>query len=160
MEELKSNSITMDTLKTSIINAIKTLWSHKNCLDELTILEFVKKDLQTTITYNNINENLVRLTEVGIIKNKPSNNRNSYYLIDDSTDITDSQPAILTIANTPIVEKNVDLDNNLNSVPDHIDSFISTDTEPDSTEFSDTFKTDLFSENGNWNEKWNNKKFH
>ena len=140
MEELKSNSITMDTLKTSIINAIKTLWSHKNCLDELTILEFVKKDLQTTITYNNINENLVRLTEVGIIKNKPSNNRNSYYLIDDSTDITDSQPAILTIANTPIVEKNVDLDNNLNSVPDHIDSFISTDTEPDATEFSDTFR--------------------
>ena len=58
MEELKSNSITMDTLKTSIINAIKTLRSHKNCLDELTILEFVKKDLQTTITYNNINENL------------------------------------------------------------------------------------------------------
>ena len=140
MEELKSNSITMDTLKTSIINAIKTLWSHKNCLDELTILEFVKKDLQTTITYNNINENLVRLTEVGIIKNKPSNNRNSYYLIDDSTDITDFQPAILTIANTPIVEKNVDLDNNLNSVPDHIDSFISTDTEPDATEFSDTFR--------------------
>ena len=58
MEELKSNSITMDTLKTYIINAIKTLQSHKNCLDELTILEFVKRDLQTTITYNNINENL------------------------------------------------------------------------------------------------------
>ena len=139
----------MDSLQPSIINAIKTLRSHKKRPDELTVLEFVKKDLQTIITYNDINENLVRLTEMGIIKNKPSNNRNSYYLIDDSTDITDSQPAILTIANTPIVEKNVDLDNNLNSVPDHIDSFISTDTEPDSTEFSDTFKTDLFSENGN-----------
>ena len=75
---------------------------------------------------------------IGKIKNKPSNNRNSYYLIDDSTDITDSQPAILTIANTPIVEKIVDLDNNLNSVPDQIDSFISSDTEPDATEFSDT----------------------
>ena len=104
MEELKSKSITMDTLKTSIINAIKTLRSHKKRPNELTVLEFVKKDLQTTITCNDINENLVRLTEVGIIKNKPSNNRNSYYLIDDSTDITDSQPAILTIANTPIVE--------------------------------------------------------
>ena len=137
MEELKSKCITMDTLKTSIINAIKTLRSHKKRPDELTVLEFVKKDLQTTITYNDINENLVRLTEVGIIKNKPSNNRNSYYLIDDSTDITDSQPAILTIANTPIVEKIVDLDNNLNSVPDQIDSFISSDTEPDATEFSD-----------------------
>ena len=104
MEEWKSKSITMDTLKTSIINAIKTLRSHKKRPDEFIVLEFVKKDLQTTITYNNINENLVRLTEVGIIKNKPSNNRNSYYLIDDSTDITDPQPAILTIANTPIVE--------------------------------------------------------
>ena len=56
------------------------------------------KELQTTITYNDINGNLVRLTEAGIIKDKPSNSRNSYYLIDDSTDI-DSKPAILTIAN-------------------------------------------------------------
>ena len=138
MEELKSKSITMDTLKTSIINAIKTLRSHKKRPDELTVLEFVKKDLQTTITYNDINENLVRLTEVGIIKNKPSNNRNSYYLIDDSTDITDSQPPIITITNKPIVGKNANLDNNLNSVPDQTDSFISSDTEPDATEFSDT----------------------
>ena len=119
----------MDTLKTSIINAIKTLRSHKKRPDELTVLQFVKKDLKTTITYNDIKENFVRFTEVGIIKNKPSNNRNSYYLIDDSTDITDSQPAILTTANTPIVEKIVDLDNNLNSDPDQIDSFISSDTE-------------------------------
>ena len=138
MEELKSKSITMDTLKTSIINAIKTLRSHKKRPDELTVLEFVKKDLQTIITYNDINENLVRLTEMGIIKNKPSNNRNSYYLIDDSTDIADSQPPILTITNTPIVEKNANLDNNLNSVPDQIDSFISSDTETDATEFSVT----------------------
>ena len=29
MEELKSNSITMDTHKTSIVNAIKALGSHK-----------------------------------------------------------------------------------------------------------------------------------
>ena len=50
MEELKSNSITMDTLKTSIINAIKTLRSHKKRPDELTVLEFVKKDIQTTVT--------------------------------------------------------------------------------------------------------------
>ena len=105
MQELKSKNITMDILKTSTINAIKTLRSHKKRPDELAVLEFVKKDLQATITYNDINDDLVRLTEVGIIKNKSSNNRNSYYLIDDSTDITDSQPAILTIANTPIVEK-------------------------------------------------------
>ena len=138
MEELKSNSITMDTLKTSIINAIKTLRSHKKRPDELTVLEFAKKGLQTTITINNINVNLARLTEIGKIKNKPSNNRNSYYLINDSTDATDSQPPILTITNTPIVEKNVNVDNSLNSVPDQIDSFISSDTEPDATEFSDT----------------------
>ena len=66
MEELKSKSITMDTLKTSIIIAIKTLRSHKKRPDELTVLELVKRDLQTTITYNDINENLVRLTKVGI----------------------------------------------------------------------------------------------
>ena len=49
---------------------------------------------------------------MGIIKNKPSNNRNSYYLTDDSTDKTDSQPPTLTITNTPIVEKIANLDNN------------------------------------------------
>ena len=43
MEELKSNSITMDTLKTSIANAIKTLRSNKKRPDELTILEFGQK---------------------------------------------------------------------------------------------------------------------
>ena len=32
----------------------------------------------------------------------------------------------------------MDIDNNLNNVPDQIDSFISSDTEPDATEFSDT----------------------
>ena len=138
MEELKSDSITMDTLKISIVNAIKTLRSHKKRPDELTILDFVKKDLQTTITNNDINEDLARLTEIGKIKNEPSNNRNSYYLIDDRTDITDSQPPILTITNTPIVEKNVNIGNSLNSVPDQIDSFISSDTEPDAIEFSDT----------------------
>ena len=40
---MKSNSITIDTLKTSIINAIKTLRSHKKRPDEITVLEFVKK---------------------------------------------------------------------------------------------------------------------
>ena len=43
MEELKSNSINMNTLKISIINAIKTLWSQKKRPDELTVLNFVKK---------------------------------------------------------------------------------------------------------------------
>ena len=43
-----------------------------------------------------------------MMKNNPSNNRNSYYLIDNSTVITDSQSAILTLANTTILEKNVE----------------------------------------------------
>ena len=68
----------MGTVQTYIINAIKTLRSHKKSPDELTVLEFVKKDLQTTITYNDINENLVRLAKIGKTKIKPSNNRNSY----------------------------------------------------------------------------------
>ena len=112
MEELKSKSIFMDTLKASIINAIKTLRSHK----KMPIWTHRRK----------INRNWEN-------KNKLSNNRNSYYLTDDSTDITDFQPPILTITNTPIVEKNVNLDNNLNSVSDQIESFISSDTGPDAT---------------------------
>ena len=84
MEEFKPNSITMDTLKTPITNAIKTLRSHKKRPDELIVLEFVKKDLQTTITINDINVNLARLTEIGKTKNEPSDNRDSYYLIEDS----------------------------------------------------------------------------
>ena len=128
----------MDTLKTSNINEIKILRQHKKRPEELTVLEFVKKDLQTPITNSGINENLARLSEIGKIKNKPSNNTDSYYLIDDSTDIKDSQPTILTITNTLIVEQNVNLDNPLNSVPDQIDSFISNDTESDATAFSDT----------------------
>ena len=134
---MADNILEMDTLKTSIINAIKTLRSHKKRRDELTVLEFIKKDLQTsTITNNDINKNLARLTEIGKTENKPSNNRNSYYLIDDGTDVTDSQTPILIITNTPIVEKNVNLDNSLNRVPDQIDSFIFSDTEPDATDFS------------------------
>ena len=138
MEGLKFNGIIMDTLKTSIINAIKTLRLHKKRSDKLSVPEFIIKDFQTTSTVNDINVNLARLTEIGEIKNKPSNNKNSYYLIEDSTDITDLQPSILTITNTPIVEKNVNPHNSLNSFPDQIDSFISSDTEPEATEFSDT----------------------
>ena len=36
------------------------------------------------------------------------------------------------------MKKNANLENNLSSVPDQIDSFISSDTEPDATEFWDT----------------------
>ena len=67
---MADDSLEKDTLKTSIFNAIKTLRSHKKRPDELTVLEFVKKDLQTsTITNKDINENLARLTEIGKIKN-------------------------------------------------------------------------------------------
>ena len=76
---MADNILEMDTLKASIINAIETPRSQKKRPYELTVLEFVKKDLQTsTIRNNDINENLARLIEIGKIKNKPSNNRNSY----------------------------------------------------------------------------------
>ena len=41
------NILEMDTLKTSIINAIKTLRSHKKRPDELNLKTQLKKDLQT-----------------------------------------------------------------------------------------------------------------
>ena len=68
MEGLKFNGIIMDTLKTSIINAIKTLRLHKKRSDKLIVPEFIIKDLQTTSTVNDINVNLARLTEIGKIK--------------------------------------------------------------------------------------------
>ena len=40
---MADNILEMDALKTSITNAIKTLRSHKKRLDELTILELLKK---------------------------------------------------------------------------------------------------------------------
>ena len=49
MEELKFNSIIMDTLKASIINAIKTLRLHKKRSDKLSVPEFIIKDLQTLV---------------------------------------------------------------------------------------------------------------
>ena len=36
------------------------------------------------------------------------------------------------------MKKNANLENNLSSVPDQIDSFISSDTDPDATEFWET----------------------
>ena len=68
-------------------------------------LSLLKKDLQTSIKINDTNVNIARLTEFGKIKHKPSNNRKFYYLIDDNTDITDSQTPIITKTNTPILEK-------------------------------------------------------
>ena len=41
--KMADNILEKDTLKTFIINAIKTLRSHKKRPDELTVLEFVKK---------------------------------------------------------------------------------------------------------------------
>ena len=57
MEGLKFNGIVMDTLKTSIINAIKTLRLHKKRSDKLSVPEFIIKDLQTTSTVSDINVN-------------------------------------------------------------------------------------------------------
>ena len=104
MEELKSNSITMDTLKHLLLMQLKPYDHTKNAQTNSLYLSLLKK-ISKQLLQSTILINLARLIEIWKIKNKPSNNRNSYYLIDDSTDITNSQSAILTIMNIPIVKK-------------------------------------------------------
>ena len=47
-------------------------------------------DWYESIWFCTINETLARLTKIGEIKNKSSNNRHCYYLIDNSADVTDT----------------------------------------------------------------------
>ena len=45
MDGLNHNDISMETLQTSIVNAIRAIRSSKKHADELTIYKFVKKEL-------------------------------------------------------------------------------------------------------------------
>ena len=79
MDGLSHNNISMETLQTSIVNAIKAIRSSKKRADELTVCKFVKKELHL-ITNTDVNKTLKILIEVGRIINKPSkdNTNNAY----------------------------------------------------------------------------------
>ena len=93
----------METLQASILSAIKAIRSSKKRADELTVYKFIKRELQS-ITSEEITDTLKTLCEMKIIENKPSNDKSSYFLIDNFC-IADSQPQIPTTMTTPIIKK-------------------------------------------------------
>ena len=93
----------METLQTSILSAIKVIGSSKKRADKLTVCKFIKRELQS-ITNEEITDTLKTLCEMKLIENKRSNDKSSYFLIDNFY-IVDSQPHIPTTMATPIIEK-------------------------------------------------------
>ena len=128
MDGLSHNNISMETLQTSIVNAIKAIRSSKKRADELTVYKFVKKE-PNLITNKNVNNTLKILIEMGRIENKPSKDKSSYFLSENN--ITDSEPHIPTIMATPLVETSSFTDIPSPSIEDQTNSFVSNDTEND-----------------------------
>ena len=137
MDGLSHNNISMETLQTSIVNAIKAIRSSKKRADELTVYKFVKKELHL-ITNTDVNNTLKILIEMGRIKNKPSKDKSSYFLSENN--ITDSEPPIPTIMATPLVEASSFTDIPSPSIEDQINSFVSSDTENDNNNSLETLE--------------------
>ena len=131
MDGLSHNNVSMETLQTSIVNAIKAIRSSKKRADELCkkkLCKFVKKKLHL-ITNTDVNNTLKILIEMGRIKNKPSKDKSLYFLCENH--IADSEPHIPTIMATPLVETSSFTDIPSPSIEDQINSFVSSDTEND-----------------------------
>ena len=126
MGGLTLNDISMESLQTSVVNAIKAIRSSKKRADELTVYKFVKRELHL-ITNTYVNNTLKILIEMGRIENKPSKDKSSYFLSDNN--ITDSEPHIPTVTATPLVETNSFTDILSPSVEEQINSFVSRDNE-------------------------------
>ena len=126
----------METLQASILIAIKTIRSSKNRADERTVYKFIKTELQSIIN-EEITDTLKTLCEMGLIGNKPSNDKSSYFLTDNSY-IADSQPHIPTTMATPIIEKSAASEILSPTVEDEIDSFVTSDVENNDNDSSET----------------------
>ena len=126
----------METLQASILIAIKTIRSSKNRADERTVYKFIKTELQSIIN-EEITDTLKTLCEMGLIGNKPSNDKSSYFLTDNSY-IADSQPHIPTTMATPIIEKSASSEILSPTVEDEIDSFVTSDVESNDNNSSET----------------------
>ena len=70
----------MEIIKASITNAIKAIGSSKIREEELFGYKFIKKELQS-ITNQQIKATLKILCTLGIIENRQSNDKCSYFLI-------------------------------------------------------------------------------
>ena len=126
----------METLQASILSAIKAIRSSKKRADELTVYKFIKRELQS-ITSEEITDTLKTLCEMKLIENKPSNDKSSYFLIDNFY-IADSQPQIPTTMTTPIIEKSATSETLSPTVEDEIDSFVTSDVENNDNDSSET----------------------
>ena len=83
MDELSHNDISMETLQTSTVRALKAIRSSKKRADELTVYKFVKKELHLIIN-TDVNNTLKILIETGRIENKPTKDKSSYFLSDNN----------------------------------------------------------------------------
>ena len=117
----------MEILQASIISAIKAIRSFKKQADELVVYKFIKVELQS-ITNEEIIDTLKTLCELELIENKASNDKSSYFLI-DNFNIADSQPHIPTTMSTPIIEKSTSAEVLSPTVEDEIDSLVTSDVE-------------------------------
>ena len=79
MDGLNHHDISMETLLTSIVNAIKAIRSSKKRADELTVKKSVKNEFHL-ITNTDVNNILKIFSEMGRIENKPSKDKDSYFL--------------------------------------------------------------------------------
>ena len=77
------------------------------------------------------------LCEMRLIENKPSNDKSSYFLADNSY-IADSQPHIPTTMATPIIEKSASSEILSPTVEDEIDSFVTSDVDNNDNDSSET----------------------
>ena len=93
----------MEIPQVSILSTIKAIISSKKRVDEVTLYKLIKRELQS-ITNEDITDTLKTLCEMRLTENKPSNDKSSFFLTDNSY-IADSQPHIPTKMATPITEK-------------------------------------------------------
>ena len=75
---------------------------------------------------------------MGRIENKPSKDKSSYFLSENS--ITDSEPHTPTITATPLVEASSFTDILSPSIEDQINSFVSSDIENDNNDSLETLE--------------------
>ena len=77
------------------------------------------------------------LRDLGVIENKPSDDKISHFLI-DNINIADSQLHVPTITATPIIERSTTGEVLSPTIEDEIDSFITSDVENNDNEYSET----------------------
>ena len=76
------------------------------------------------------------LCELGLTENKPSNDKSSYFLI-DNFNIADSQTHIPTTMSIPIIEKSTSAQILSPTVEDEIDSFVTSDVKNNDNDSSE-----------------------